>query len=300
MKPLHLIAIACLAAAVAASTSTLLADRVSASESTPDQGAIVLERLAQRVAQLGLGQQELAEELSLLRERSSLHPVASPRLEVGQVDAAVARWMEEHGEPVAALESAEIEPSKSAEARLNEALAVLDGDLSDTERQRIWREFAAEGLTDSIVEAWEARAAAEPNNPDMQVALGGMYLNKIFEVGNSPEAGMWATRADRSFDAALELDERHWDARFTKAVSLSFWPPVFGKQGEAIQNFEILVAQQTGGPGEPRFAQTHLLLGNLYTQVGNQEKALAAWETGLALFPGDEELAKQLSIHSGQ
>ena len=52
MKPLHLIAIACLAALVAASTSTLLGERVSASESTSDESAAVLERLSERLGQL--------------------------------------------------------------------------------------------------------------------------------------------------------------------------------------------------------------------------------------------------------
>lgn len=299
MKPLHLIAIACLASLVAASTSAFLGERVRAGEHTPDESAVALERLADRVAQIGRSQAELAEQLTQLNEEQSLHPVAATRTGVGDVDAAVARWMEEH--PGVVAESvAEVELEPSPEAQLQAALDALDGDLDDLERQRLWREYAEQGLTDAIVEAWEERAAREPNNPDMQVALGGIYLNKISEVGNSPEAGVWATKADRSFDAALALDENHWDARFTKAVALSFWPPVFGKQGEAIQNFELLVAQQSTGAQKPSYAQTHLLLGNLYTQMGNKEKAMAAWEAGLAQFPKNEELAEQLAIHAAQ
>jgi len=303
MKPTTVIAIACLSsAAIAAGTSTLLTPRVSARESAPESEATAaLERLSEAVTELGRGQRALAADLLRLEQQDQLEPVTSGRTQLGEIDAAVARWMAEHAqeqaEDAASVAVVEVETD---EVRLAEALAQLDGDLSDPERQRLWRKLAEEGLTDAIVAAWEERAAREPNNPDMQLALGEIYLNKIFEVGNSPEAGVWATKADRSFDAALALDERHWDARFTKAVSLSFWPPVFGKQGEAIQHFETLVAQQSEGPREARFAQTHLLLGNLYTQMGNKEQALVSWEAGLAQFPEDEDLQKQLAIHTQQ
>ena len=88
-------------------------------------------------------------------------------------------------------------------------------------------------------------------------------------------------------------------ARFTKAMSLSFWPPVFGKQGEAIQHFEILANQQEEGPPSGHFAQTYLLLGNMYAEQGKSEKALEAWERGLGYFPSNESLNKQLKIHQG-
>ena len=53
-----------------------------------------------------------------------------------------------------------------------------------------------------------------------------------------------ANKADQAFDAALAVDEKHWDARFTKATALSFWPPIFGKQAESVRQFEILIDQQ--------------------------------------------------------
>jgi tetratricopeptide (TPR) repeat protein len=71
---------------------------------------------------------------------------------------------------------------------------------------------------------------------------------------------------------------------------------MFGKQAEAIQNFETLVAQQENGPLKPEYAQTYLWLGNLYMQQGKGDQAKAAYEKGLAKFPGDEELLKQLGL----
>lgn len=302
MNSLSLIAVAALTSAVVAGgTATLLGGRVAASENDSVAELAAVERLNDSLAELTRTQAGLARELEELRAEQQLHPVGQ-RSEVGDIDAAVARWMEQRGNLSVGAEGATAELAKAAPVAtsLEEALALLDGDLDDTQRQQLWRKWADEGLTDQIVAAWEERAAREPNNPDMQVALGGVYLNKIFEVGNSPEAGTWAIKADKAFDAALALDETHWEARFTKAVSLSFWPPVFGKQGEAIQNFETLVAQQANGPRKSEYAQTHLLLGNMYSQMGNSEKALGAWQAGLAQFPDDEELRKQLEIHAAQ
>jgi len=260
--------------------------------------------LAASLGKLAREQEQLVHEVAELREAAS-RPVADARVSLGDLDLAVARWMEEHGsarggsdEPALAQES---EPEPSNEAAVETALAkLLDPELDDVERQNLWRAYAAQGLTDALIAAYEKRAEREPNDPDRQVELGEAYLQKIFEVGNSPLAGVWATKADRAFDSALALDERHWGARMNKAVSLSFWPPVFGKQTEAIQHFETLVAQQAERESEPRFAQTHLLLGNMYQQLGDAQKAIGAWERGLERFPDDEDLAKQLALAKGQ
>jgi tetratricopeptide (TPR) repeat protein len=241
-------------------------------------------------------------EAALAEERGDFELVApsSARIAPDEIEAAVARWMAERhsaggdlGAPAAA------EPEPSTEERVAEALARLDaGELSDVEWQALWREFGEQGLTDELVAAFEARAAAAPNDPDAQVALAGAYLGKILEVGNSPEAGEWAVKADRAYDRALEIDDHHWEARFSKAMSLSFWPPVFGKQGEAIRQFEILAEQQEDLPRDERYAQTYLLLGNMHRQIGDPEQALAAWQRGIELYPGHAELEAQLELHS--
>jgi tetratricopeptide (TPR) repeat protein len=211
--------------------------------------------------------------------------------------------MEEHApeQPAVAAGPAATLPvaPPSREAQLAAALSRLDDPtLNELELQALWREYSAAGLTADLIAAFEARAEAAPNDPDAQVAAAGAYLAKIFEVGNSPEAGVWATKADQAFNRALAVDDHHWEARFEKAVSLSFWPPVFGKQGEAIRQFEILAKQQEGQPAEPRHAQTHLLLGNMYRQIGEEERARAAWQHGLELYPGNEALLGQLEVFS--
>ena len=69
-----------------------------------------------------------------------------------------------------------------------------------------------------------------------------------------------------------------------------------GKQRSAIAEFETLVAQQSGAAAHPGHAQTHLLLGNMYQQIGETDKAIAAWSLGAQLFPDDPQLAGQLQL----
>ena len=266
------------------------------------ESTAVLERLSGELERLSARPAELGAALERLSADSELVSPASARVSLGDIDAAVARFLDSRGEAVleGAAEAAEVAPVASTEARVAAAMEAFAADgLSDSDYQALWRKYAKEGLGDELLAAFEAMAEASPNDPDMQVAVAGAYLNKIFEVGNSPEAGLWATKADKAFDRALELDDHHWDARFSKAVSLSFWPPVFGKQGEAIQQFEVLVEQQRALPADARYAQTHLLLGNMYQQIGQDAKAAGAWRSGLELYPGNEELLGQLEAFSG-
>jgi len=224
---------------------------------------------------------------------------AVERVPVGEIQNAVDRWMTEHtaGQAlqVASLTS---KPGAAAPAgsgrTLDELLADLDRIETDEDWGRIWKEIGKNGLMDEAIALFESRVAADPNDPDLQVDVAGAYLAKTQQVGAGPEAGVWATKADKAYDRALELDENHWKARFSKATALSFWPPLFGKQGEAIHHFEILLEQQQSQPPQGSYAETHLFLGNLYQQTGKGEKALETWKNGLALYPDSKSLAEKL------
>lgn len=175
---------------------------------------------------------------------------------------------------------------------LMEQLLNADGEYDTA---ALWKQAQDAGLTDDLVAAFEARAAADPDNPDAHVELGGAYIQKIQEVGNGPLAGLWATKADEAFDQALALDEGHWGARMSKAVSLSFWPPIFGKQAEAVSQFEVLIEKQKDMPLEPGHESPYVLLGNLHWQRGDTEAAMAVWNEGLGLFPDSTDLAAALA-----
>jgi len=260
------------------------AGEVQASAAAPESSRIA--ELESRVASLA---QALEVGLS----------VVPTRIEAGddQIERAVARWMEHNGtrgEGAAPAPTAAVEVSP--EKRLADAYAALENpDLTDAERQKIWAELGQAGLVDKLLAKYEERAKLAPNDPDAQVDLGSAYLQRLFQATPGPEQGFWAGKADKAFDAALALDSNHWDARFSKAVSLSFWPPIFGKQKEAVTQFETLLTQQSqSSANDPRFAQTHLLLGNLYQQSGNAAKASETWAAGLALYPDNAALREKV------
>lgn len=272
---------AALSAAVSAGVTTAIVTNAPAEAAQPAVSAPA-EEWGREIARLR------AEVADLSRAR----PLAAPRVAALDVRAEVERALaalRAEGALHAGLEGA-------GPLGAPDWIARLDGATDAAARQAIWKEIRAAGRTDEVIAAFEARAASAPSDPDLQVELGNAYLQKIQDVGMGPEAGALASSADAAFDLALEVDPDHWEARFTKAVALSFWPPVFGKKSASIQQFELLVQQQASLAPQPQHAQVHLLLGNLHMELGQSEAAVAAWQAGLALFPNDADLAASLAL----
>ncbi len=296
-----------LAAGSSALTTLFLAPANGGRQAARDDEELAgLERTLGELSDLARGiearERELAAELAALAERPAAP--ASTRTEVGGLDAAVARWMEANAEDLGAGLAQEALRSPSPEPQdTDEVLAFLlreGGGLGEIEEQELWDRLRKEGKIDDVVEAIEELAAERPNDPDLSVELGNAYIQKIFDVGMGPMAGVFGQKADEAFDRALELDPEHWEARFTKAVSLSNWPAFLGKTGEAIQHFETLIGQQESRSPQTNYAQTYYFLGNMYLQTGETEKALAAWKRGIAIFPDDTKLLGQISTYSAQ
>lgn len=306
MKPLPLI-VACIVASAAAGAVTSLALRPDTAEAAAPAS---LERdglaeLRARVDEVGASVARLASRVDELGPR----PAAGDggRVPVGDIEAAVRRYMDEHAAGLAGAGSASgkeaaAAASHEATAPLQDLVAeIMDPSLPDEERQALWEEVREAGRLDELVDWFESYAAGRPNDPDAQVLAGNAYLQKIFEAGSDgPQAGIWANRADKAFDRALEVDPDHWEARFTKAISLSFWPPIFGKQAEAVRQFETLIEKQAAQPAREEFAQSYLLLGNLYLQKGDAAKAQATWQKGLELYPDAASLKAKLEQEQEQ
>lgn len=177
-------------------------------------------------------------------------------------------------------------------------LVFADPNATLDARQAAWASLRARGLLGEALALAEARAAAAPDDPRAQFDLGVGYIEKIQEV-TGIEAGSWATKADKAFDRTLALDEEHLDARLYKAMSLSFWPPIFGKRAEAIAQFETLIEKQAAHPAQDHFANSYTLLGNLHMESGNAAKALEVWKAGAAAFPDDADLAAKIAAAGG-
>ena len=236
--------------------------------------------------------QELTAAVARLEQAGRERPArvetdASREAEIARV---VERVLAQRGAPV------EASAAKPA-ADLNVDVVVADlielGNWS-TEGEAIWARVRESGRIDEVIEAFENRTRENPNSPDAHADLGDALVQKIITTSNDVEKGMIAMRADGSYDEALELDDTHWRARFSKAMSYTFYPDFTGKKAEAIDHFEILVGQQQSRASQPGFDQTYLILGNLYEQRGQSDKASEIWRQGLTTHPDSTGLRDRL------
>lgn len=251
-----------------------------------------LTELQTTVADLGQRVENLASQMDTPLESSG------SRVSLSEVERLVDQVLEARGLTGDQL-AGEAAPDQAEEKfDVNDlALRLRDGNLSDQERSELWAKAKAAGQEDELIAWFQEQAEGNPNDPGLQVDLANVYFQKLSSMPDGPLKGQVAMMADMALDRALELDDHHWEARFTKAVALSFWPPNMGKQQEAINHFEMLVQQQAEVTPSPEHASTHLLLGNMYAQTGRQERALEAWQQGAELFPDNEELQGQIQAH---
>ncbi|MBI3819880.1 MAG: hypothetical protein HY286_14380 [Planctomycetes bacterium] len=227
---------------------------------------------------------------------------AVSRISEGDIASAVAKYVSEHPvemqHSVAADASATDKPKKKGGKTVDLAAQVaklMDPQLNYNDRRAIFQQLAKAGLLDQALEELEKKTEESKGSADAQFLLGSAYIEKLQTVSDGPEKGVWAMKADAMFDKALEIDPNHWGSRFSKAISLAFWPPIFGKQNEAISQFETLRKQQEeSGSSKPEFAQTYQFLGNLYQQQGKNDLAQQTWQKGSQLFPNDEGLKAKL------
>lgn len=241
-------------------------------------------------------------ELGRKLELRAPEPVAA-RAPAEELEAVVRRVLEEQRAPDARAAEAKVAGGKTAveaggkfsvDAAQADIAALLGPDGTWNSVEGWFARQRARGVPSAeLVAAFERFAAEHPNDPQAQTALGNAYIQRLQEAKNGMEMGEWAMKADGAYDKALGLDGTNWEARFSKAVSLSFWPPLFGKQGEAIEQFELLREQQGKGPAQKHHAETYVFLGNLYLQQGDADKAKAIWGEGYALFPDHAELGKK-------
>ena len=280
--------------------------RSTGADTAPQEVPGELLALRAQLAELRSANEAVAR--TLAARGDTLAAAAAPVSESGEAEiaAALQRWRAAHPAEVqrSAEERAKPEPSAAeldfAKVSIGELVRELSRTgLGDRERQELFQRLRDSGRIDEYVAKIEELAAANPNDPVLQVALGNAYLQKLFGVSSGPEMGTWAYKSDGAFNRALELDDHNWDARFVKAVSLSNWPAFLGRGPEAIANFEELLDQQSEVRPRDEFAMTYLFLGNLHQANGDTEKALAVWREGLAKFPLVEELRNAIAAASG-
>ena len=250
--------------------------------------------LERTLAELRAEQQRLAEQLATLP--SSAPAPSSTRAPSLDLDAAIAAYMArqigagaDDAPGLATSTPADLESAAIADR-------ILSGEVRGDELDRLWQTLREEDRIDGVVAEIERQAGLAPSNPDLQNELGKAYIQKLFDAGIGPMAAAWGEKADQAFDRALALDETHWEARFQKAMALSNWPEFQGKRNESLHQFELLMEQQERAGPEEEHAWTYFVLGNLYDQGGNREKAQAIWKRGAERFPDNDELTRKLEV----
>lgn len=295
MKPLLLVVTSSVIATAAAVAVVQLGPRGS-SEADASEASGALgprgEDLGERVASLEAAIEQLTEQIAA---KAAPQRALAPQVDEATVRRAVAAWLESADDPKAAAKK--IAAAKSGTGAAFDLAAtfakVTRPGLTFDERTSLWQALSKENQ-DELVAEFERLAEENPHNADAQNVLGEAYVQRLFN-GTFIEMMKFGQLAEKSFDKALELDDRHWGARFNKAMSLANQPDFLGKRPDAIKHFEILLKQQESGVREDRHAGTYLFLGNLYTQQGDPKKAQEIWERGLKRFPSSGDLKGRLN-----
>ena len=266
----------------------------------PDQtpmDALEIGRLENSLRELKDANQSLAKQVEALsaRPNSAVAPVmadrsVAPTVTAEQVAAAVEAYLKSRGgSALDALAAGAGGDVAEAAFDLKKDLKALLG-TSYFENTEAWKRAFAAGKMDDVVAEIEALAKANPNDPQAQMDLASAYMAYLQMDNTKWDLSM---KADKQFDKVLELDSNHWEARFTKAVSYTFWPAFLGKGKDAISQFETLVKQQEGVPAQDHHAQTYLYLGNMLAER-EPERAREIWQKGMARHPNSAELRQKL------
>jgi tetratricopeptide (TPR) repeat protein len=172
---------------------------------------------------------------------------------------------------------------------------LVSPQASYQQKTEAWKQLRDAGKLDQAIAELEQRTANDPRSAEYPAALGHAYLQKCGTITDVREQGILAMQADKMFDTALNLDSSNWEARFMKAVAMSYWPPMLNKGEEVIQHFQTLIQQQEAQTPQPQFADSYAWLGDQYQRSGRTNEARTVWQRGASLFPADEKLQSKLT-----
>ncbi|MGD0650103.1 MAG: hypothetical protein ABSA97_03015 [Verrucomicrobiia bacterium] len=178
-------------------------------------------------------------------------------------------------------------------SRALETLFTPQGDYAD--KQAAWRQLAESGKLDQAIKELEHQTGEDPSDAVSLAVLGQAYLNKCGASKDVREQGILGMKADMTFEAALKLDPKNWEARLIKAAAMSYWPPELNKSQEVMENLVTLVEQQEAQAARPEYAYTYVLLGDQYLKAGYPDLARDMWQRGARLYPNDSALPKRLA-----
>jgi tetratricopeptide (TPR) repeat protein len=185
-------------------------------------------------------------------------------------------------------------PESEAAAALRQTVDHLLAPQYPAQKQELMDRLRTSGQIDAAIADLQRRAKENPGDANVHTTLGEAMLNKVrllHETGaDINEQGILAMQADQTFNAALKIDPKNWEAQFVNYSTMFYWPAELQRDAEVAQKLSGLIDQQDALPSQPHFAQTYVVLGNQYLKMGKPDFAEATWRLGLTKFPNDPML----------
>lgn len=205
----------------------------------------------------------------------------------------------EPASPPPVASAAPSNPESEAVTALRKTIDLLLTPQYPAHKQELFDRLRTSGQIDSAITELQRRAKESPGDANLHTTLGEAMLNKVrllHETGaDINEQGILAMQADQTFNAALKIDPKNWEAQFVKYSTMYYWPAELQRDAEVAQRLSSLIDQQEALPQQPQFAQTYVVLGNQYLKMGKAEFAEATWRLGLAKFPDDSSLLSKIA-----
>jgi hypothetical protein len=112
--------------------------------------------------------------------------------------------------------------------------------------------------------------------------------------------GELSAQAIELLSTALEVEPKHWLARYVLAMNYYRAPSFLGRGPLAAKHLDELLRQQGDGTSSPRtddpaFARVYEFRGALYERAGAADSARALWARGARLFPADSALRRRVN-----
>lgn len=190
-------------------------------------------------------------------------------------------------------------PESEAATALRQTVDRLLAPQYPGQKLELMDRLRTSGQIDAAIADLQRRAKENPGDANVHTTLGEAMLNKVrllHETGaDINEQGILAMQADQTFNAALKIDPKNWEAQFVKYSTMFYWPTELQRDTEVAQRLSSLIDQQEALPAQPQFAQTYVVLGNQYLKMGKTDFAEATWRLGLAKFPSDLTLTAKIA-----
>ena len=185
--------------------------------------------------------------------------------------------------------------SSGAAAQLPHPIPGPDSALASCGRAATAGDKRAANAAADAAEQGYGRAAAAGEGTTATVRLARVLAECRLPVASFYSKPRLARKAEAMLQGVLASDSTNWEARYTLALLYYHAPSFVGKTGDAIVQFETLLAQQGSRGDFVEEAAPYAWLGDLYERVGRRDDAVALWRRGLALFPNDARLGQRLA-----